>query len=120
MFAYDLFGNGKTALKASASKYMQGESVSFTNNYNPMRFENDQRTWTDTNRDDIAQETEIGPSNNATFGTGISRRPEDGIKRPYNMEYAAGVQHELLPRVSVGASYHRRRYRDLIGRTTFS
>ena len=33
--AYDLFGNGKTAIKGSLSKYMVGESVSFTERYNP-------------------------------------------------------------------------------------
>ena len=112
--AYDLFANGQTALKASVSKYLVGESVSFTGNYNPMQGETDQRTWRDPNGDDIAQDDEIGPPNDLLFGTGQTRRPDPDIKRPFNMEYTVGVQHALLPRVSVGAGYYKRRYHNMI------
>jgi hypothetical protein len=62
--AYDLFGNGKTALKVNLGKYLQGASVSnLAYNANPaLRIPggtasggifaaNTQRTWTDANRD---------------------------------------------------------------------
>ena len=35
------------------------------------------------------------------------------FQRTYNLEYTAGIQHELLPRVSVAATYYRRQFYDL-------
>ena len=34
--SYDLFGTGKTALKANISKYMASEAASYAANFNPM------------------------------------------------------------------------------------
>ncbi len=34
-------------------------------------------------------------------------------QRTYNLEYTAGIQHEILPRISVAATYYRRNFRDL-------
>ena len=36
--AYDLFGNGKTALKANASKYIAAAASGYTQNFNPMSY----------------------------------------------------------------------------------
>ena len=35
------------------------------------------------------------------------------FQRPYNLEYPAGIQHELFPRVSVAATFYRRQFYDL-------
>jgi hypothetical protein len=61
--AYDLFGKGKTALKASVGKYMRSEATIFAETYNPMRIQSDRRTWNDLNGDDVAQNNEIGAVN---------------------------------------------------------
>ena len=52
--AYDLFGNGKTALKANFGKYVQSFSSNLGDDYNPMGGGTDTRTWRDLNGDDIA------------------------------------------------------------------
>ena len=45
--AYDLFGNGKTALKVSCGKYMTPDSSAFVNLFNPVATFTESRTWTD-------------------------------------------------------------------------
>ena len=112
--AYDLFGNAKTSLRASAGKYMQAFStVGFAQIYNPMFEATDTRTWRDLNSDDIAQDNEIGPSQNSQFGIAVTRRPDPNIKRPYTMEYSASVQREIRRGLSATLGYFRRDYHRL-------
>ena len=112
---YDLSGNGKTAIKAHAGKYMRAFStVGFANVYNPMAFQTDRRTWNDLNGDDIAQGNEIGPVNTPFNISGVSNKtPDPGIKRPYQWEYTVGIQREVMRNVSVSANWVRRDYRRL-------
>ena len=136
---YDLFGNGKTAIKFSANKYEQAGTVSRANSYNPIASLSNTLTWTDTNRDDIAQ-GELGcvyQSANCeidfsllatTFGTvkpgcSILATPgsipcgsaqlDPNVKRTNTRNYNLGVQHELLPRVSVSANWFHVDYHNL-------
>jgi hypothetical protein len=116
--SYDLFGNAKTAIKGTINRYMAGQGLSFAQRYNPMFFQLDTRSWTDkdlagralsTNGDNIAQDNEIGPSNNKAFGLPIlQRHPDPDIKREYDWEYTGSLQHELVPGISVSASWFRR------------
>jgi hypothetical protein len=112
--AYDLFGNGKTALKASVGKYMRSEATIFAESYNPMRIQSDRRTWSDLNGDDIAQDNEIGLVNRPFDLIGVrTLNPDPDLKRTYQWEFSAGVQRELVPRVSVSANWVRRTFRRL-------
>jgi hypothetical protein len=107
--SYDLFGNAKTALKGTVNKYMAGQGVGFAQRYNPLQLQSDTRTWTDLNVDNIAQDNEIGASNNRSFGLPILlRHPDANLKREYDFEYTAGVQHELVRGISVNAALYRR------------
>ena len=123
--AYDLFGNARTALKASFNKYMAGQTLSYAQRYNPLRIQSDDRPWRDTdfipgtstpsgrvlptNGDNIAQENEIGPTQNNTFGLPVfSVRPQDGLAREYHLESSVGIQHELLRGLSLSGSWYRR------------
>jgi hypothetical protein len=112
--AYDLGGNGHTALKASIGKYTQQEATGFSNTYNPSVSSTDIRTWKDLNGDDIAQENEIGPPTNTTFGIARNRSPDPNLKRPYQLLYNAGVQHQVMSGLSVSANYYRRDYRRIV------
>jgi hypothetical protein len=125
---YDLFGNAKTALKFSASRYLTQLSAQYFGLYNPLSQGSEQRIWLDTdfnpgtstssgralatNGDGIPQDNEIGPSTNARFGLAADQRAEAGLKREYSWDYSVGVQHELFPRLSVSAGWYRTRSYD--------
>jgi hypothetical protein len=110
--SYDLFGNARTAIKGSVNRYMAGQTLGFAQRYNPLQVQQDTRTWDDRNGDNVAQEIEIGPAQNARFGLPIfTRRPGDGIGREYDWEYSGAIQHELVRNLSVSAAwYHRNTY----------
>ena len=110
--AYDLFGNARTALKVGVNKFMAGQTLGFAQRYNPFSSQSDTRTWTDLNKDDIAQDNEIGPTNIANFGSAtLTRHPDPDIAREYDWEYSAGIQHEVVRGVSLTAAwYHRETY----------
>jgi hypothetical protein len=124
---YDLFGNAKTALKVSANKYLRQYASNYYYPYSPITQATETRQWFDcdlnpgtsicsgrglpTNGDDIAQDNEIGPSSNLRFGLAADRRADPDLKREYDWDYSVGVQHELLPRISVTAGwYYNRNY----------
>jgi Carboxypeptidase regulatory-like domain len=111
--AYDLLGDGRTVVKGSASKYMQNEGTNRAQAVNPMLLQRDRRAWTDSNGDRTAQLSELGPSTG--FAGGVTSRIDPELTRPYNWEFTAGIDHELLPGFSVGGTYYRRLLRNLIG-----
>jgi hypothetical protein len=107
--SYDLFGDARTALKATFGKYMAGQTTSFPARYNPLQLQNDTRTWRDLNGDNLAQANEIGASNNAAFGLPVQTiKPDPDIKREYDLEYTAQIQHEIIRGLSVNFGYFRR------------
>ena len=129
--AYDLFGDGRTALKLGISKYSAPYTGSFARLYAEAVAVNETRNWFDadlipgtstrsnirqpTDLDGIAQDNEIGPSASANFGTRSDRSYDPDIRRFSNWEYTAAVQHQLFSNTSIGLSYFRRSYRDLVG-----
>jgi hypothetical protein len=127
--AYDLFGNGRTALKASWSKYYERLTGGFADRYAP-GVQNETRNWFDcglnaagtacsgvalaTNSDDIAQEHEIGPSGTTNFGlTGGDRDMDPDLQRLGNREITVTGSHQLTSRISVTAGWYHRTYQDL-------
>jgi len=107
--SYDLFGNAQTAIKATFGRYMAGQTTSFPARYNPLQLQSDTRTWRDLNADNIAQDNEIGASNNAAFGQAVTTiRPDPDMAREYDLEYTASVQHQVRQGLSVTAGYYRR------------
>ena len=112
-FSYDVFGNARTALKGSFGRYMAGQALGFPQRYNPLQIQSDTRTWRDTNGDNIAQENEIGPSQNLGFGLPVSVvKPDPDIQREYDFEYTAQLQHEVVNGLSLTAGYFRRTTHD--------
>jgi Carboxypeptidase regulatory-like domain len=134
---YDLFGNGKTAVRASLNKYLTAVSatVASAGFSNPNTFvTSTTRAWTDTNGDLIPQcdmllpaaNGECGPLADPRFGQiapGLNVDPDLRFgwgKRNYNWEMSAGVQHELAPRVSIDVGYFRRWYGNQIVTTNLA
>ena len=52
--AYDLFGNGKTALKVNASKYIASAAAGYAANFNGMTYSTQTRAWLDSRRQPVA------------------------------------------------------------------
>src|SRR5678815_925288 len=90
---------------------MQSFASNLADSYNPMGGGADTRTWIDRNGDDIAQESELGPTSNRAFGqpAGVST-PDPDMKRPYQMLYNLAVQQEVIRGLSVTLGYYNRRY----------
>jgi carboxypeptidase family protein len=122
---YDLFGDGKTAVKAFLGRYVAGQTVTIATANNPITtsITSATRTWTDGNRDYVvdcdfsnpATNAECGPLSPVLFGQAnpnATKYADDVIhgygKRGYNWEMSAGVQRELRPGMSVNATYYRR------------
>ena len=131
--AYDLFGNGKTALKAHWGKYVIGLSAGAGNPVGNLTT-NATRAWTDANSNfvpdcNLGSTAEQGPRTarpgeggpdfcgaitSATFGlsTPGTEWDPDAYKgwgnRQWNQTFSVGVQQEVAPRVSIDVSYYRR------------
>jgi hypothetical protein len=122
--AYDLLGNGKTALKASVSRSVEQDSIRYAGASNPAStiITSTNRTWTDTNRNFVPDcnltigtlNNECGPWITPTFGTvqpGTVYSPsimQGWGNRPYNWEFSTALQQQLAPRVSLNFGYYRR------------
>ena len=128
--SYDLFGDGRTALKASYNKYLiSPEIITFTRLANPVSASvvNATRTWTDSNGDFVPQcdftnlaiNGECGRISNTAFGgTNVTTRYDPQViggtgNRGTNTEISAGIQHQLLGNVTTSATYVRRWYGNL-------
>ena len=135
-FAYDVFGNGRTALKVNLGKYVQAATADaiYTANNPAARIVNrvTSRGWVDGNRNFVVDCDLLNPAAqnnlaaggdqcaglggaNLNFGNAnpnlITIDPEilgGWGARPYDWQFGGSVQHELLPRVSVEVGYHRR------------
>jgi hypothetical protein len=112
--SYDVFGHGKTAIKGNIGKYVQSEGPGFASTYNSLLFSTDTRSWTDVNGDDIAQEKEIGPPTNLTFGVRRNLNPDPDIERPHQLVGSVGLNHELFPGFGVAVTYTQREYKNII------
>ena len=116
--AYDLFGNGKTAVKASLGRYELGIQTSLAVANSPSRTEvtNTTRTWNDLNRDFVPQENELGPSSDLGFGTQriTTRSAKETLtgfgNRDYAWQASAILQQELRPGLALNAGYFRTSY----------
>ena len=136
--AYDIFGNGKTAIKANLSKYWQyaaNDGVYIGTNPASTFAQTANRAWTDNGNfnPDCDLQNPLGQDNRATGGdlcgaldnqnffvfrqTGSALSTATQIDpallsgwgvRPYDWQFSASVQQELLPRVSAEIGYSRR------------
>ena len=118
--AFDLLGDGSTAVKFSAGRYVANEGTGVTQRYNPIYPYNliDWRIWTDLNGDLTAlnpdgtpQLDEIGSSFNPNYGlSNITTQLDPDLPRASNWEYSGGVERQLGNGWALSAMWHRRVY----------
>jgi carboxypeptidase family protein len=135
--AYDLFGNGKTAVKFNWGRYLAYAAndppyTSTNPGFTVVRSVTN-RGWTDSNRNYVVDCDLLNPAlqdrsatggdicaaavgNQANFGKlGAATIVNPDVlhgwgKRPGDYQWAATLQHEIIPRVSVDVSYTRRNF----------
>ena len=120
-FAYDLSGDSKTAIKASVGRYVAGAGGGFPQSMNPAGTVSTQtlRTWTDSNNNffpdgdpkNPAANGELGPSQNAAFGSRVVTRFFDNDmvlkNRQYTWQMSAAFERELRSNMRVAVTYFR-------------
>jgi hypothetical protein len=135
---WDVFGDGKTALKANVGKYL--EATITASNYgiaNPTSriISNVSRNWTDSNGNfapdcdllnPVAQDLHLqggdvcGAFSNANFGKSVYSNTIDPAiltgwgTRPSDWAFGVSLQRQVLPRVSVEVGYVRRWFQGFI------
>jgi hypothetical protein len=129
---YDLFGTGKTALKASLGKYVVAGNFNIATANNPISTSVNSvtRVWNDTTSPSSsnyyvpncdltnpAANGDCGAINNTNFGlnnpkaTTYAQDALDGWGlRNYSWNLTAEIQQQLAPRVSMTAGYYRNWY----------
>lgn len=121
---YDLFGNGRTALKYSLNRYNLSRTTGIAANYNPLLSQTATLPWVDVNGNDVADGAlrctgfpsatcEINfASLSQNFG--IAALNEYGeYPRTWNLEQGIEISHELVGGLSVGASWWKGDFRNL-------
>jgi hypothetical protein len=127
--AYDLFGDGRTAVKVTMNKYLAAQTVaSPVANPAASVVSNTTRSWNDADRDFVpdcdltapAANGECGGMANTAFGqTTPGIRTADDLRegfgvRGYNWEFSAGVQRQIASRFAIDLSYFRRTFGNFI------
>ncbi|HUQ86512.1 MAG TPA: carboxypeptidase regulatory-like domain-containing protein [Vicinamibacterales bacterium] len=116
---YDLFGTGKTAVKASINRYNLARTTGIAAQYNPLLSQTATLPWRDVNGDDIAQgsrnqkNTGCYPSvgceinfDSLSDNYGIAALNEYGkYPRTWNFEQGVELSHELMDGLSLAGSY---------------
>ena len=123
--AYDLFGNGRTALKVNLGRYPVRNTGAAVDIPAANQATNTTRTWNDANGNLVpdcnllnsAAQGECGPWSDLTFGQirEASTRRADDAKRGFNVQShnwqsAVSMQHELMAGLGVSVGYFRTWY----------
>jgi hypothetical protein len=128
---YDLFGNGKTAVKFNAGRYVLGASPSAINPVSNLA-NSVTRSWAPvgtpaTNPNYYAPQCNLlnplangqcGTMSDTSFGQPLPSTTYDSATRtgwgtrPYNWELSSNVEHELIPGIGINVGYFYRWYGD--------
>jgi Carboxypeptidase regulatory-like domain len=117
--AYDLFGNGKTAVKVFLGRYVNFEGnggITLSNNPVQQMVTSATRVWNDVNSDYVPQESELAALSVSDFGQlRLSTHYADDVLhgwgvRGYGWQGSVSMQHELWRGLAVNVGYFRTWY----------
>jgi hypothetical protein len=111
--SYDLFGTGKTALKAYYGRFYNQFGSEIPESVNPNGLATLTTTWSDANNNRRADPGELGAIPQFTRGVFPTMDPD--ATRPFSDEFNVGVDHTIVRDLSFSVSYHRRQHRDGLG-----
>jgi hypothetical protein len=108
-------GSGRTALKASYSRYGLQVGIDRVTAVNPLSAGSRTRPWNDANGDGRFQAVEITGACSA-FGGGVSTfYAPDSVGWPYSDEVTAGIEQQVMRDVRFGVMFYYRTNRDQLG-----
>jgi Carboxypeptidase regulatory-like domain/TonB dependent receptor-like, beta-barrel len=114
--SYDVNGTGKTAVKASYSRYALQVGIDRVTNVNPLSAGSRTCPWSDPNKDGQFQLSEVTVSQCSAFSGGVSTFYDtNGVAWPYSDEVTTGVETQLPGGVRLGAMFYYRTNRDQFG-----
>ena len=112
--AYDIMGNGRTALKVAGGRYYYviASGGGILDGVNPNANYSEQYNWTDLNGDRHFQPGEQtgAPVISRVDTSTISVDPD--YLRPYTDEFTGGLDHELIPALRLSVNYTHRSERN--------
>ena len=112
--SYDLFGEGRTALKAYYGRFYNQFGSEIAESVNQNARIDVQVPWVDRNGNLKLDPGELTLTNFTGF-SGVFPRMDSGASRPYSDEMNIGVDHQLVRDFAVSVSYHRRQHRNGLG-----
>ncbi|TRZ90062.1 TonB-dependent receptor [bacterium] len=110
---YDLFGNGKTALKVSVSSYAEAMPVEWFSSATPTVMGQWEFNWFDLNNngqlDAPGIDKYVSRSGNGVFSrpdpVDLASRVDKNLKTPTSIEYVASINHELFKNFALKVQY---------------
>jgi hypothetical protein len=111
-FAWDVFGDSKTAIRGGVSKYDRLEGTTLVQNVNPNFLAYSTCPWT-SNVLPTSPSQLVGVA--CTPFSGNNNHIDPKIKRPYQLEYDVMVQRQLGRRTAVSVGYYHRSFYNLYG-----
>jgi hypothetical protein len=121
---YDLFGNGKTAVKASFSRQQEGFPTATFSAMYPLTWRSFYWNWWDDNANGVPDVPGAGGDHYveaygdtplAMLSDAYLHSIDPNVKIPYVNEFTVGVEHELVKDLNLGVRYINKDRRRVLG-----